>query len=102
MPGRAGLLITIYLITENVYGSTEAPPDRGLSYIEIWTIGIQFPMLLALLEYSYIIALKRFNKKKPNLTEIAKNIDIITLIISITFFFFFNIFYWIMCYGILY
>ena len=41
-----GLLVTLYLISANVYNSVSAPPGRGFSYIELWAIGMQFPLLL--------------------------------------------------------
>ena len=50
-----GLLITLYLISTNVYGSTEAPPNRGFSNIELWITGTQICILLAILEYSIIL-----------------------------------------------
>ena len=36
VPGRMGMLITLYLILINSYNSVEAPPDRGVSSIEMW------------------------------------------------------------------
>ena len=47
------------MIACNVYGTVEAPKDRGFSYIEVWMIGIQIPILLALFEYALILALNR-------------------------------------------
>ena len=49
-----GMIVTLYLISENVYNSVEAPRNRGFSYIEIWMLGSQFPILLALFEYGSI------------------------------------------------
>ena len=43
------MIVTLYLIHTNVYNSVEAPKDRGFSYIEIWMIGTQVPILLALM-----------------------------------------------------
>ena len=64
VPGRMGLLITLYLITFNVYGSissTLAPPKRGFSYIETWMVGIVMTISLAILEYFFILAFMRRN-----------------------------------------
>ena len=36
VPGRMGMLITLYLILINSYNSVDAPPDRGVSSIEMW------------------------------------------------------------------
>ena len=44
-----GLLITVNLIAWNVYGSTNAPPKRGFSFIELWMTGVQSTILLAIL-----------------------------------------------------
>ena len=55
--------MTLYLISTNVYNSVEAPNGRGFSYIEIWMVGTQFPILLALCEYGYILCLKKYEKK---------------------------------------
>ena len=55
--------MTLYLISTNVYNSVEAPNGRGFSYIEIWMVGTQFPILLALCEYGFILCLKKYEKK---------------------------------------
>ena len=41
VPGRMGLLVTLHLISSNVYNSLNAPQKRGFSYIEVWMIGAQ-------------------------------------------------------------
>ena len=56
VPGRMGLLVTLFLISSNVYNSVTAPSDRGFSYLEIWLIGVQGPIVLAILEYGIILA----------------------------------------------
>ena len=58
-----GMIVTLYLISANVYNSVEAPDGRGFSYIEIWMVGTQFPILLALCEYGFILCLKKYEKK---------------------------------------
>ena len=45
VPGRLGLLITLYLILNNVYNSVKGPENRGFSYIEVWFVGTQLPIL---------------------------------------------------------
>ena len=36
-----GLIVTLYLISENVYNSVDAPKAKGFSYIEVWKLGTQ-------------------------------------------------------------
>ena len=92
-----GLLITLYLITCNVYGSTNAPINRGFSYIEVWILGIQICILMAIFEYSLILALQRLNSSCEKEDGLIKSIDLISFIITITFFTLFNIIYWNKC-----
>ena len=67
VPGRMGMIVTLYLISANVYNSVEAPNDRGFSYIELWMVGTQIPILLALCEYGFVLYLKKVE------TKLAKN-----------------------------
>ena len=96
-----GLLITLYLITFNVYSSissTIAPPKRGFSYIEVWMVGVIITISVAILEYFVILAFKRRNKN-ANLDYIIEMIDFISLIINLAFFSSFVIFYWMKGFG---
>ena len=89
-----GLLITLLLITFNVYGSissTLAPPKRGFSFIEVWMAAILFIMSFAILEYCFILVLVRMNHqhnmmKKPlfaaTTDKIAK-IDLVSFVLSL-------------------
>ena len=101
-----GLIITLYLISANVYNSVDAPPERGFSYIEIWMIGSQFPILLALCEYGLILWLKKMGKSpkiqnqkvktedsKSDLDEWVKKMDFATMTFSLSSFFLFSIIY---------
>ena len=56
------MVVTLYLISANVYNSVDAPKSRGFSYIEIWMFGSQFPILLALLQYGFVLLLKKVVK----------------------------------------
>ena len=47
------MLVMLYLISANVYNSISAPPGRGFSYIELWMVGMQIPILVALIGESY-------------------------------------------------
>ena len=60
-----GMIVTLYLISANVYNSVEAPDGRGFSYIEVWMVGTQFPILLALCEYGFVLYLKKVKNKLP-------------------------------------
>ena len=100
-----GLLITLFLITFNVYGSTSsnlAPPSRRFSYIEVWMVGVVITISAAILEYFFILAFKRRNKY-DNLDEnhTIGRIDFISLIISIIFFGCFIKLYWLSALDIL-
>ena len=106
-----GMIVTLYLISANVYNSVDAPKVRGFSYVEIWMLGSQFPILLALFEYGFVLYLKKIAKKvdeqknmlslddefvkaKPDLDEQIKKLDFATMIFSFVFFVLFAILYW--------
>ena len=95
-----GLLITASLIAWNVYGSTsnKAPRSRGFSFIEVWILGVQTNIIVAIIEYACILALKRSNfnmsTKSANMDRIIKLIDLLAFVLSLIFFSCFNIFYW--------
>ena len=90
-----GLLITLYLITFNVYGSITniAPPKRGFSYIEVWMLGVVATISVAILEYFFILAFKR-QDSFDNDDKISKTIDKISFTTSSIFFTSFIILYW--------
>ena len=91
-----GLLITLSLITFNVYGSissTFAPPKRGFSYIEVWMVGVIMTISIAIIEYFSILAFKRRNKFL-NQDKITERIDFISFIVNLVFFIFFVVIYW--------
>ena len=106
-----GMIVTLYLISANVYNSVDAPKNRGFSYVEIWMLGSQFPILFALCEYGFVLYLKKVAKKvdeeknmmimdgkvveaKPDLEDKIKRLDFVTMIISFIFFALFAILYW--------
>ena len=62
VPGRMGLLVTLFLISSNVFNSLKAPSGRGFSYIETWLVGAQGPIIIAIIEYGMILAWKRDSK----------------------------------------
>jgi Ca2+/Na+ antiporter len=103
-----GMIVTLYLISANVYNSVEGPKSKGFSYIEIWMIGTQIPILLALVEYGFILYLKKMSKKfenknvrleldkpKKNLDDKIKTLDFAIMIISFIYFIMFASIYWL-------
>ena len=86
------MIVTLYLISANVYNAVEAPLLRGFSYIEVWILGTQAPILLALFEYGFILHLKKVAKRKatgvinssePDLDDKIKKLDYATMIFSL-------------------
>ena len=73
-----GMIVTLYLISANVYNSVEAPDGRGFSYIEIWMVGTQFPILLALCQYGFILYFKKVDKKSSKNPATKKRIVCLT------------------------
>ena len=114
-----GLLVTLFLISSNVYISLEALKERGFSYIEIFLVGNQGVIFFAILEYGFVLAWKKYSKLwnksqakndrkigswfDSNMTQddIIKVIDMISLILAITFLIIFNTIYCINAYLLL-
>ena len=103
-----GMIVTLYLISANVYNSVEGPKNKGFSYVEIWMIGTQIPILLALVQYGFILYLKKISMKfedtnemlelgkpKQKLDDKIKMLDFATMIISFIYFTTFAVIYWI-------
>ena len=87
------MIVTLFLISTNVYNSVDAPEERGFSYIEMWKLGMQVPIIVAIIEYSVILGLNKFLDKYDDLY--FNNVDKITQIISAAYFIIFNFLYWI-------
>ena len=101
-----GMIVTLYLISANVYNSVDTTENMGFSYVEIWMLGTQFPILLALFEYGFVLYLKKIakqgdgqiqvpNQLESNLDDKIKWLDFITMIISFVCFIIFASLYWI-------
>ena len=100
------LLLTMLLISTTNYVAVEAPPKRGMSYIEIWIIGMQIPMLIAIFETGFVLLQYRKQQKLQKsvrpMTFDAKTFkaidirlyDIVTGRILIAYFLLFQIIYW--------
>ena len=69
------MLITLNLIVTNVYNSVKAPAQRGFSYIEIWMIGVQIPILVGIFEYATLLALKKYHNGKEKSTSVTVSQD---------------------------
>ena len=105
VPGRMSMLVTIFLVVTTIYGTVEAPASRGFSYIEKWYIGVQIPILFALLEYGVILAIIKYNKKPTkkstdkdlSMDDAFKIADLIAFCCSFTFIVIFNSTYLYVC-----
>ena len=105
VPGRMSMLVTIFLIVTTIYGSVEAPPSRGFSYIELWYIGVQIPIHFALLEYGIILAIMKYHGSKTKMEnckgemtmgDTFKIIDLIGFICSLIFILvFYTVYIWL-------
>ena len=58
------------MIRHNLGHSIEGPKSRGFSYIEIWFVGMQFPIIFGIMEYAMLLTMKRYLPIKS--TEIIK------------------------------
>ena len=98
VPGRMGMLIILYLIQINTYNSVKAPPKRGFSSIEVWFLGMQFPILIAIFEYGILLASKKFlyqtiEGKNFNPEKLFKNTDLFFFLICSIYFVIFTLWY---------
>ena len=101
-----GMLITIFLIQTGIYGSVDAPKFRGFGLLEIWYIGMQVPILMAILEYGFLlIAIKfrgqnsevKFGNRKTSLEQLMKIIDLFSFLCNFFCCLVFKVYYLIMC-----
>ena len=90
VPGRMGMIVTILLISSNVYTNIDAPLLRGFSYTEVWILGSQLPILFSIFEYAIILAFTKHHEGK-NYFGI---LDMASFCLSFVFYLIFNAFYW--------
>ena len=101
VPGRMGLLVTLFLISTNVYGKVSAPQGRGFTLIELWMLGTNFPILAAIVEYACLLLLQARKvtalqgKLLDNFNQHLKKIDNIAFIISFAYQIIFTFLYWV-------
>ena len=94
------MIVTLHLISVNVYNSVNAPANRGFSYIEVWMFGAHCPIFMALFEYGIVLYLKKIatandSGSKGKLDEKIKKFDFIMMAVSFVFFVLFSSIYWI-------
>ena len=63
VPGRLGVLVTLYLLLISYYKSLPIPSNIGFGYIDLWFILIQVPVLLAIIEYGFILVWVKYCTK---------------------------------------
>ena len=63
------MLVTLSLISCNIYSGIDAPKNRKTSFIEIWMIIAFFPMATGLIEYGIVLTLDKYRKDE---TQYAK------------------------------
>lgn len=95
VPGRMGLLLTLYLISSNTFISVDAPKNRGFTYLDIWIFGNQLPIIIAILEYGILLAISKYSNgivfgKQVN----AKQVDLICFTLTLIFMGLFDVTYW--------
>ena len=106
VPGRMGLLVTLFLISTNVYGKVAAPEGRGFSLIELWMLGTNFPILAAIVEYGYVLILQTrkiaslYGKDLDDYNDYLKKVDTIALIVSFIYQILFVCIYWIIAHSL--
>lgn len=55
------MLVTLYLCSVNVYAALDAPKNRGFSYIDLWMMGTQLPICLALIEFGSLLCIAKYD-----------------------------------------
>ena len=109
---RMMLLLTMLLISTTNYVAVEAPPKRGMSYIEIWIIGMQIPTLIAIFETGFVLlryrkqqkiqdSVQKMNANKKTTKSVdIKKYDIVTGRILVAYFLLFQIIYWMVSFNL--
>ena len=94
VPGRMGMLVTIFLIVTGIYNTVEAPSGRGYSIIEVFYTVVQITINFALVEYGIILAVLKYKDghqevtifgKNMSINDILKKVDFVAFGISVTF-----------------
>ncbi len=93
VPGRMGMIVTLYLIMINSYNSVEAPSERGLSFIDIWFVACQISLAFAIIQYGFILGMQR-KLIDSHYKDWFRWADVISVVISATYFTISNLVYW--------
>ena len=94
VPGRMGMLVTIFLIVTGIYKTVEAPSKRGYGIIELYYAIVQVPIIIALVEYGIILAILKYKDgheevkifgKTKIINDILSKVDLISFSINAAF-----------------
>ena len=89
VPGRLGVLATLYLLLINLYRSTQVPSKIGFGYVDQWFILIQVPVLLGIVEYGFILVWEKYCSQVLGLRiwnkHALKYLDLITFVINLIY-----------------
>ena len=102
VPGRMGMLVTLFLIVTNVYSSVDAPSKRGFSYIEKWYLCVLSPIVLALIEYGILLSIAKFRggfsgpflRKKLQFERFVVHVDTLSFLFCLCLILAYNLYYW--------
>ena len=96
VPGRMGLLITLYLIAINTYVSTVQGIFGANMCIDVFFAGSLVPIIFAILEYGALLAIIKFKKGYINGKFINScEIDKIAFVVSLVYIVAFDIFFFV-------
>ena len=87
VPGRMGLIVTLLLISSNVYAQVD---HHGFSNMDVWAIGSQIPIIFALFQYGLVLLLSRY----CNIKRSFRKFDCMSACIIATYYFGFNCYFW--------
>ena len=89
VPGRLGVLVTLYLLLINLYRGCQVSAKIGYGYTDHWFILIQVPVLLGVLEYGFVLVWEKYCKQVMGLSLWNKHglkyIDLITFGIALIY-----------------
>ena len=98
VPGRMGLLITLFLVLVNLFISitTNSPNTKSLTSISTWVLACIIFVQGAVLEYGCILVFQHmgYNPVSDLGQKFIHRIDSFCLLISIEAFAIFNFIYW--------
>ena len=63
------MLVILFLILITIHGSVDGPSSRGFSYLEVWYTGMFVPVVIAIIEYAFILAVLKYRSESQYNTE---------------------------------